>query len=106
MITPIHLLFDFGAFTLLNELGVVHGTGTDMILLFSAELIDLDHLFSRPIYSVGRNPFRTHFLHKKWPVILAVAILFLFYRPILFLGIGLLAHLFLDYIYTLIYRSK
>lgn len=104
MITPIHLLIDAGLYLGLDKLNILSPDGTDFILLISAELIDLDHLFSKPIYHPKRNPFKTHFLHKNWLVILAISILFTLYRPLLFLGLGLMSHLFLDYFYVKIYK--
>lgn len=106
MITPIHLIFDLSAYFLVNKIDIVDANNVDLILLFSAELIDLDHLLSKPIYHPRRNPFETHILHKKWPIILTISILFMLYRPALFLGIGLLAHLFMDYCYVKLYHLK
>lgn len=106
MITPIHLLFDYGIYEFLNKTGAVHTSGIDLILLFSENLIDLDHLFSRPIYKFKRNPFKTHPIHKKWKYVLVLAILLLFYRPTLFLGIGIMSHFFMDYLYLKIYKIK
>ncbi|PIP27064.1 MAG: hypothetical protein COX30_04070 [Candidatus Moranbacteria bacterium CG23_combo_of_CG06-09_8_20_14_all_39_10] len=106
MITPVHLIFDLGAYFFVNKIDFVNANNLDLLLLFSSELIDLDHLFSKPIYHPRRNPFKTHFLHKNYRTILIVAILFIFYRPVLFLGIGLLSHLLLDYFYIKIYCLK
>lgn len=96
MIIPIHLAFDLIFYSLLNNF--INVDLTDLILLFSNSLFDLDHLFSKPIYHPKRDPFKTHFLHKKWQTVLMVAIIILFFRRIMFLGIGLISHLFLDYI--------
>ena len=106
MITPIHLIFDLGAYLLVNKIDIVGANNVDLLLLFSAELIDLDHLLSKPIYHPRRNPFKTHILHKKWPIILTISILLMLYRPVLFLGIGLLTHLLVDYLYVKVYRLK
>ncbi|MFH0856712.1 MAG: DUF6122 family protein [bacterium] len=101
MITPIHIIFDFGAYSVLGRF--LNLRIADMILLFSAELIDLDHLFSHPIYHPRRNPFKTHFLHKRWKIVLAMSAIIILYRPISFFGIGMLAHIFVDYCYVKIY---
>ncbi|MFH0854851.1 MAG: DUF6122 family protein [bacterium] len=106
MITPIHLIFDLAAYSLANKINIVATNNIDLLLLFSAELIDLDHLLSKPIYHPRRNPFKTHILHKKWPIILTISILFMLYRQVLFLGIGLLAHLLVDYFYVKVYCLK
>ncbi|MDD4333056.1 MAG: DUF6122 family protein [Patescibacteria group bacterium] len=104
MITPIHLIFDFGIYSLANSAGIIHANSTDLLLLFSSELIDLDHLFSHPIYHPRRNPFTTHFLHKNWRILLIISILIIFYRPLTFFGIGILSHFLLDYLYNKIYK--
>lgn len=106
MIIPIHLIFDVGIYSIINKINIVNANSVDLLLIFSAELIDLDHLFSKPIYQPRRNPFKTHFFHKNWPVILIISILFILYRPVLFLGIGLISHLLLDYCYVKMYKSK
>ena len=106
MITPIHLIFDLGVYSLVNKISIANANSVDLLLLFSAELIDLDHLLSKPIYHPRRNPFKTHILHRNWLVILIISILFILYRPVLFLGIGLLSHLIVDYVYVKIYRLK
>lgn len=98
MIIFVHLAFDIIIYLLLGKL--IPTNLFDLILLFSINLIDLDHLFAKPIYHPKRNPFITHFLHKPWKILLIITILTLFFRPILFLGIGLLSHLFLDYLYV------
>ncbi len=98
MILPIHFIVDSLIYIIFNKTEFIHVTSTDLILIFSASLIDLDHLFSKPIYKPGRDSFKTHFLHKRWHLILLLAIVILFFRKISFLGIGLISHLFLDYI--------
>jgi len=55
MITPIHIAFDLGIFFILKETGLVTTNNLDLIFLVSVQLIDLDHLFSRPIYHPRRN---------------------------------------------------
>ena len=101
-----HLIFNLGAYFLVNKIDIVDANNVDLLFLFSAELIDLDHLLSKPIYHPRRNPFETHILHKKWLIILTISILLMLYRPVLFLGIGLLTHLLIDYAYVKIYRLK
>ena len=71
-----------------------------LILLILSELIDLDHLFSKPIYHPKRDPFKTHFLHKNWKFVLTIGIFCLLFQKIFFLGFGLISHIFLDYVYT------
>jgi len=106
MITPIHVGFDLWIYFLLDYSQLIEINNIDLYVLLSAQLIDLDHLFSKPIYNPKRNGFKTHFLHKKWKVICIVSIMFLFYRPLLFLWIGLLSHILLDFIHLKIYKIK
>ncbi|OJI06505.1 hypothetical protein BK004_03095 [bacterium CG10_46_32] len=106
MITPVHLIFDLGVFSLIYGTGITDTSQTDLLLLLSAELIDLDHFFSKPIYDPKRNSFASHVLHKNWKILLAISVLFVLYRPLLFLGIGLMSHFFLDYCYNKIYKLK
>lgn len=103
MLTPIHLLFDLTIYLIL-KINIISINNIDLLLLLSAELIDLDHLFSKPIYHSQRNPFTTHVLHKNWLIIILVSTLLILLRPTLFFGIGLVSHLLLDYLYIKIYR--
>jgi len=100
MITPIHTIFNLAIYLGVSSLDFININYYDLIFLLSAELIDLDHLATKPIFAPHRNSFRTHPLHKAWPLILPIAILMIFYRPVLFLGIGLISHYLLDFIDT------
>jgi hypothetical protein len=81
-------------------IGVVEFSGYLLVSLFAAELIDLDHLFSKPIYKKKRNPFKTHYFHKKWKYVLVIAAILMFVKPLFMLGVGLEAHLLLDFVYV------
>ena len=98
MTTPTHVAVNLGVFLVLMQVKTLDPNYADLALLVGSNLIDLDHLFSRPIYDPMRNPFKTHFLHKQWETILLLSILTLFIHPLLFLGIGLILHFFLDYL--------
>lgn len=99
MTIPTHLAANLLIYFALQKTGIAAPNTTDAILLFSSNLIDLDHLLAKPIYHPHRNPFLTHPIHKQWRVVIIISTAFLFYRPLLFLGLGLLTHLFLDYLY-------
>ncbi len=99
MTTPTHIAVDVVALLIIIQLKLIHPNLMDLILLFGSNLIDLDHLFSRPIYHPKRNPFTTHPIHKKWLATSIISVILILYRPCMFLGVGLLLHLFLDYIY-------
>ncbi|KKQ03096.1 MAG: hypothetical protein US18_C0017G0020 [Parcubacteria group bacterium GW2011_GWB1_36_5] len=99
MTTPTHIASNLVVFLTLIHVQNLNQNYLDLCLIIGSNLVDLDHLFSSPIYHPKRNPFKTHFLHKQWKVISFLSILMLFYRPLIFLGIGLILHFFLDYLY-------
>ena len=99
MTTPTHIAVDLGAFLVLMQVGALDPNYVDLALLLGSNLIDLDHLYSRPIYHPRRNPFKAHPFHKQWVIILLISILTVFFRPLLFLGVGLILHFLLDYLY-------
>jgi len=99
MTTPTHLVSNLVAFLILTHVQNLNPNYINLGLIIGSNLIDLDHLFSRPIYHPTRNPFKTHFLHKYWKIISIFSVLLFFYRPLVFLGIGLILHFFLDYLY-------
>jgi len=100
MTTPTHLAVSAGVFVALSQVPGIDATYTDLALIAGANLIDLDHLLSRPIYDPKRNSFTAHILHKQWRAVSIISVGMLFIRPIAFLGIGLLLHFFLDYLYN------
>lgn len=104
MIIPVHVLSDTAIYFLSGNLGLVETSPSDLVLILSAGLIDLDHLAVRPIYHPRRNPFLTHPIHRNWKIVLVVAFSLLLFRPVLFLGIGILSHFFWDWVYVRIYK--
>ena len=103
MITPIHIIFDLLIYFLLIKTGLFEFEIIALVLLLSASLIDLDHLFSRQIYHPKRNPFKTHFLHKNYKFFLIISAIILFIYPLTFLGIGIINHFILDYFYNCLF---
>lgn len=99
MISPIHIGFNLILLTIISNLIGIQITPIIIILILCAELVDLDHLRAKPIYHPRRNPFKTHFLHKQWKLILLISIILLPIYPLTFLGLGLISHLFVDLIY-------
>ena len=100
MTIPTHVIINLGVFLILQHVGTTNPNYTDLALILCSNLVDLDHLFSKPIYHPYRNSFKTHFLHKNWRVILVLSLAMFLFRPLLFFGIGLIMHLFLDYLYN------
>ena len=100
MTIPTHIAVNLGVFLVLQYVPNVSPSYADLALILGSNAIDLDHLFSKPIYNPRRNSFKSHFLHKQWKIVLAISVAGLFYRPALFLCIGIILHLFLDYLYN------
>ena len=104
MIIPVHVLSDTAIYFLSGKLGLVQTTPMDLVLILSAGLIDLDHLAAHQVYHPRRNPFKVHPIHRNWKIVLVVALVLLFFRPVLFLGIGILSHFFWDWVYIKRYK--
>jgi hypothetical protein len=100
MTTPTHVAANLIVFAALSQVSGLHANYLDLSLMISTNLIDLDHLFSKPIYHPRRNPFKTHFLHRNLEIMLALSTACLFIRPVMFLGLGILTHFLLDYLYV------
>lgn len=101
MTTPTHVAADLAVFLVLLQIPSVNPNYYDLVLIIGSNIIDIDHLFSRPIYVAKRNPFIKHVIHKKWILLILISLVLVFIRPVLFLGIGLMIHMLLDYIYIL-----
>lgn len=104
MLTPVHIVASASvSLAAARVFSIKMGAG-DLVMLFCAELIDLDHFYAKPLYAKYRNSFKTHPLHRHWKLVLGVAIAMLTIRPLLFCGLGLIFHLFLDLVYNKIYK--
>ena len=68
--------------------------GRAFLLLLAGLVVDLDHLWARPVFVPGRCSIGFHPLHRP-PAILAYLGLTLF-RPTRWWGLGLLIHMALD----------
>jgi hypothetical protein len=75
------------------------------LILIATMLVDLDHLFADPIFQANRCSINFHFLHSYYAMLLYVVLLF-FRRPFNIIGIGLLFHMFTDYIDCLMMFSR
>jgi len=100
MLTPTHISFNLIIYCLCLKLGCISFQWLDIVWFLLVEMIDLDHLWSRPIYQKMRNSFKTHLLHKQWKMLLVIAFVLLFWRNTIFLGVAIGNHLFLDWIYN------
>lgn len=60
-------------------------------------LVDLDHLLAEPIYQENRCSIQFHPLHTYYAIAIYILMLF-FKKPLKIIGIGLLLHMFTDFI--------
>ena len=74
------------------------------LILIATMLVDIDHLLAEPIFESNRCSINFHPLHTYYAMIVYVALLFL-RRPFNIIGIGLLFHMFTDFIDCLILFS-
>lgn len=66
------------------------------LFMLAANLVDLDHLLASPIYDPGRCSINFHPLHTMFPISFYGAMMFLPWKPVRWLGIGLVIHMLLD----------
>jgi len=59
-------------------------------------LIDLDHLLANPVFDTNRCSINFHPLHTYYAIV--VYSMFLFFPKFRIIGIGLLLHIFTDYL--------
>lgn len=67
------------------------------IILLCTMLIDVDHLLANPIFEANRCSIGLHPLHSLYFIPVYAGLLFL-KKPYCIIGIGLLFHLFTDFI--------
>jgi hypothetical protein len=76
-----------------------------VLILLATMLVDLDHLFSYPIFQPNRCSFGFHFLHTYYAISIYVVLLF-FKKPYNIIGLGLLLHMLTDLIDCLFMYSN
>ncbi len=64
--------------------------------MLATMLVDLDHLFATPIFEPGRCSINFHPLHTYWAM--AVYVVLLFFKKTRIIAVGLLFHMFTDFI--------
>lgn len=67
------------------------------LILLATMLVDLDHLLADPIFQANRCSINFHPLHTDYAMAGYVILLF-FRKPFNIIGIGLLFHMFTDFI--------
>lgn len=66
-------------------------------IMLATMLVDADHLLSTPMFSSHRSSINFHPLHTYWAM--GIYVLLLFFRGVpRMLGIGLLFHMFTDWL--------
>lgn len=65
-------------------------------IMIATMLIDVDHLLANPIFDPNRCSINFHPLHTYWA--LGVYIILLFFKKTRIIGIGLVLHIFTDFI--------
>ena len=64
--------------------------------MLATMLVDLDHLLATPIFDPGRCSINFHPLHTYWAM--AGYVVLLFFKKTRIIAVGLLFHMFTDYI--------
>lgn len=66
------------------------------LIMLAANLVDLDHLVASPMYDPDRCSINFHPLHTMFPISFYGAMMFLPWKPVRWLGMGLVIHMLLD----------
>lgn len=64
--------------------------------MLATMLVDVDHLFATPIFDSGRCSINFHPLHTCWAM--SGYVVLLFFKKTRIIAVGLLFHMFTDYI--------
>lgn len=70
--------------------------------MIATMLVDVDHLLADPIYSFSRCSINFHILHSYYAI--AVYVILLYFKKFRVLAVGLLFHMFTDFIDCLIMK--
>ncbi len=66
------------------------------LIMIATMLIDVDHLLSDPIYSPNRCSINFHILHSYYAM--GVYVMMLYFKKFRVIAVGLLFHMFTDFI--------
>ena len=75
------------------------------LIFLATMLVDLDHLLANAIFQVDRCSINFHPLHSYYAIAVYFVLVF-FRRPFNIIGIGLLFHMFTDFIDCLMMHSQ
>ena len=100
----IHYFFHFG-FTFIIAFGFFRKEWKKVyLILIATMLVDLDHLLANPIFDATRCSINFHILHTYRAIAIYILLLFL-RKPLNIIGVGLLFHMFTDFIDCLMMHS-
>lgn len=64
--------------------------------MIATMLVDVDHLLANPIYAPNRCSINFHILHSYYAI--GVYVMMLYFKKIRIIAVGLLFHMFTDFI--------
>lgn len=97
MQTLVHYGLHFGFPLVISYIFFKKDWAKTYMILIATMLVDLDHLFSTPIFDANRCSIGFHYLHSYYAIAIYVLLLFM-RRPIKIIAIGLLFHMLTDFI--------
>ena len=75
------------------------------LIFLATMLVDLDHLLANPIFQANRCSINFHILHTYYAMLVYVLLLF-FRKPFNIIGLGLIFHMFTDFVDCMIMYAK
>ncbi|MBT0608188.1 DUF6122 family protein [Aequorivita echinoideorum] len=66
------------------------------LIMLATMLVDLDHLLATPIFQADRCSIGFHPLHGYWAMV--IYFIGLFFKPTRIIAVGLLFHMFTDFV--------
>lgn len=105
MQTSIHYFLHFGFPLFISFVFYRKNWKKVYLILLATMLVDLDHLLANPIFEINRCSINFHPLHSYYAMVVYVALLF-FRKPWNIIGIGLLFHMFTDFLDCFLMNSN
>ena len=92
----VHLIFHLVVPVLIGFVFFRPAPWKPILIMVATMIVDVDHLLADPIFDPNRCSIGFHPLHT-YPAI-AIYVLMAFFKKTRFVGIGLVVHMFLDYL--------
>jgi hypothetical protein len=99
----LHYFLHFGAPLIIAVVYFKKDWKKTYLILLATMLVDLDHVLANPIFMADRCSINFHPLHTYFAMGIYAAML-LMKKPFNIIGIGLLFHMFTDYLDCLLMR--